>query len=152
MNRRWPRTAETEALDQTGEPLAVLHAEVLLLREENARLRGAQHQRAELARLLGRARALPDTASDTAGDTDTDTLGDEAAQMLIDGLVIRESLLELCEEIERAMVGFGARLEALASPAVEQVIAPLPRASGNGKRHSYGNGNGNGNGHGPTAA
>jgi hypothetical protein len=148
MNRRRPRTAESEALDQTGEPLAVLHAEVLLLREENARLRGAQHQRAELARLLGRARALPDTAADT------DTLGDEAAQMLIDGLVIRESLLELCEEIERAMVGFGARLEALASPAVEQVIAPLPRASGNGKRHGYGNGNGNGNGngHGPTAA
>jgi hypothetical protein len=144
VNRRRPRTAATDALDPAGEPFAALHAEVLLLREENARLRGAQHQRAELARLLGRARALPDTAADAA------TLGDDAAQMLIDGLVIRESLLELCEEIERAMVGFGARLEALASPAVEQMISPLPDPKGD--RNGTHNGNGNGNGHGASAA
>ena len=35
--------------------------------------------------------------------------------MLIEGLVIRESLLEICQEIERAMVSFEARLKALES-------------------------------------
>ena len=35
--------------------------------------------------------------------------------MLVEGLVIRESLLEICQEIERAMVSFEARLKALES-------------------------------------
>ena len=138
MNRRRPRPAAPGDGDPDREPLAALHAEVLLLREENARLRGAQHQRAELARLLGRARALPDAAADD------DALGDDAAQLLIDGLVIRESLLEICEEIERTMAAFAGRLEALASPAVEQALPPLPPPHGNGVQGA--------NGHGTNAA
>ena len=35
--------------------------------------------------------------------------------MLVEGLVIRESLLEICQEIERVMVWFEARLKALES-------------------------------------
>jgi hypothetical protein len=35
--------------------------------------------------------------------------------MLVDGLVIRESLFEICQEIERLMLAFEARLDALAS-------------------------------------
>ena len=38
---------------------------------------------------------------------------DETTRMLVEGLVIRESLLEICQEIERAMVSFEARLKAL---------------------------------------
>jgi hypothetical protein len=107
-----------------AEELAVLHAELVLLREENARLRGAQDQRHDLLHLLGRARALPAAAA-----RDADALGDDAAQLLIDGLVIRESLLEICGEIERAMVAFTARLHALASPAVD-AFYPNPAANG----------------------
>jgi len=134
VNRRRPsRPAAFGGGDPDREQFATLHAEVLLLREENARLRGAQDQRAELGRLLQRARSVPDR----------DELGDDAAQLVIDGLVIRESLLEICEEVEIAMAGLAARLEALASPAVEQAIAPLPSPHGNGNR--------NGNGHEPVA-
>ena len=37
--------------------------------------------------------------------------------MLVEGLVIRESLLEICRQIERAMVCFEARLRALGGRA-----------------------------------
>ena len=41
--------------------------------------------------------------------------------MLVEGLVIRESLIEICHEIERSMVIFEARLDALAS-AADQLV------------------------------
>jgi hypothetical protein len=99
-----------------GEPIASLRAEILLLREENSRLKVAQHQRADVSGLLDRARAL----SSPDADAQRDTLGDETAQLLVDGLVIRESLLEICHEIERSMVAFEAKLNALASAAVDR--------------------------------
>jgi len=129
VNRRRPRPIAFGAPRADAESLAALHAEVVLLREENARLRGAPDQRADLARLLGRARALPDDPADRS------SLGDDAAQLLVDGLVIRESLFEICEEIELAMAAFAARLEALASPAVEQAITPLPSPHGTANGH-----------------
>jgi hypothetical protein len=108
-----------------GEPLASVHAELVLLREENARLKAAQHRRADVSRLLDRARSLP-----TAAD-DRDGASDDTAQLLFDGLVIRESLLEICREIERAMVAFEAKLDALASAAVDRP-GPAPAEYGNG--------------------
>ena len=101
----------------------------MLLREENARLKSAQHQPSDISRLLGRARSL------SSAQVDRDGLSDETAQMLVDGLVIRESLLEICQEIERSMVAFVAKLNALASPAADH---ELPQAATNT------------NGHGPT--
>jgi hypothetical protein len=86
-----------------------LQAELVLLREENARLKASQHQRPDLGRLLGRARALP------APEAHRDGVGDEAAQMVVEGLVIREALAEICQEIERSMVVFEAKLDALAA-------------------------------------
>jgi hypothetical protein len=112
-----------------GEPVASMHAELLLLREENARLKAAQHRRADVSRLLDRARSLPTAAADRDGASD------DTAQLLFDGLVIRESLLEICREIERAMVAFEAKLDALASAAVDR---PNPAPA----EHSNSNGNG----------
>ena len=97
-----------------GETLAWLHAEVLLLREENARLKAQRHQDSDIATLLGRARSVRSTAEDRESVTD------DTAQMLVDGLVIRESLLEICQEIERSMVAFQAKLNALAIPAASE--------------------------------
>jgi hypothetical protein len=110
-----------------GEPLTSVHAELVLLREENARLKAAQHRRADVGRLLDRARSLPTAASDRDGASD------DTAQLLFDGLVIRESLLEICREIERAMVAFEAKLDALATAAVDR---PGPGSA----EHSNGNG------------
>ena len=87
----------------------------MLLREENARLKAARHQAHDVGKLLERTRSLRSRSSTAAN------LADETAQMLVEGLVIRESLIEICREIERSMVVFGARLEALAS-AADQLV------------------------------
>jgi hypothetical protein len=58
--------------------------------------------------------------------------------MLVDALTIRASLLEICREIERSMVVFGARLEALsttvdgadAPPAAVRPVSNLRRPGG----------------------
>ncbi len=99
------RRADFEALEVAGESLGALRAELVLLREENARLKAAPHQAPDIAALLGRARSLPASRADDVGD--------ETTRVLVEGLVIRESLLEICQEIERAMVSFEARLMAL---------------------------------------
>jgi hypothetical protein len=111
--RRFRRTRPAAADDGADETLAALHAEVLLLREDNSRLKAAQHQRADIGRLLDRARSV----SSTDADTDRDSHDDDIAQLLVDGLVIRESLLQICQEIERSMVAFEAKLNALAETA-----------------------------------
>jgi hypothetical protein len=127
--RRFRRVAGTLADDGragAGEPLASVHAELVLLREENARLKAAQHRRADVGRLLDRARSLPAATADSGGASD------DTAQLLFDGLVIRESLLEICREIERAMVAFEAKLDALAAAAVDRSSPVVTEHGGNG--------------------
>jgi hypothetical protein len=103
------RRADFDALEVAGESLGALRAELVLLREENARLKAAPHQPPDISSLLGRARSLPDLRVDDA------SVADDTTRVLVEGLVIRESLLEICQEIERAMVSFEARLKALES-------------------------------------
>ena len=98
------RRADFEALEVAGESLGALRAELVLLREENARLKAAPHQAPDIARLLDRARSLSEARVEDA---------DETTRVLVEGLVMRESLLEICQEIERAMVTFEAKLKAL---------------------------------------
>ena len=124
--RRTPGTLDDDGRAGAGEPLASIHAELVLLREENARLKAAQHRRADISRLLDRARSLPAAAADSGGASD------DTAQLLFDGLVIRESLLVICREIERAMVAFEAKLDALATAAVERPSAAATEHGGNG--------------------
>jgi hypothetical protein len=111
--RRFPRA--TPGAPESSDAREALEAEVVLLREENARLKAARHQRQHVGELLERTRSM------RSEGLDRDSLGDETAQMLVEGLVIRESLLEICQEIERSMVVFGARLEALSS-AADQLV------------------------------
>jgi len=117
VRRRFRRRSD-DTIEPGQEALATLHAELVLLREENARLKAARHQRADLSDVLDRARQL---AND---QLDRDSDADDAEQLLVDSMVIRESLLEICQEVERSMVAFEARLSALAGspggdPAVE---------------------------------
>jgi hypothetical protein len=94
---------------------AALEAEVVLLREENARLKAARHRPHNLGNMLERTRPA------RSEELDRGNLADESTQMLVEGLVIRESLIEICDEIERSMVSFEARLEALTS-AADQLV------------------------------
>jgi hypothetical protein len=123
---RRPRPVDGQERALEAEPPNALEAEVLLLREENARLKAAQHQRADIGRLLDRARSLP------SADFDSQSMSDDTAQMLVDGLVIRESLMEICQQIERAMVAFEARLNALASPVADGAEGSIEVTNGHG--------------------
>lgn len=106
--RRFRRRSDQEAaLAGDSEAFAAVRAELLLLREENARLKAAQHQRADVSRLIGRARSL------AAAEPDRDSISDDVEQLLVEGLLIRESLLEICQEVERSMVAFEGKLNAL---------------------------------------
>jgi hypothetical protein len=111
--------------------LASLEAELVLLREENARLKLAGHrERPDLAGLLGQARAIGEPASDD------DSATDETTQMLVEALVIRESLMEICRALERSMVTYQAKLNALLDATVQRHRAPseeeVPHRNGNG--------------------
>lgn len=106
--RRFRRRSDQDAaLAGDAEAFAVVRAELLLLREENAKLKAAQHQRADVSRLIGRARSL------AAAEPDRDSISDDVEQLLVEGLLIRESLLEICQEVERSMVAFEGKLNAL---------------------------------------
>ena len=80
-------------------------AELVLLREENARLTAAAHEPPNLGRVVARVRSL------AGGRIDHDEDGDEVAQMLVDGVVLRESLLEVCRELERSIGAIRASLD-----------------------------------------
>jgi hypothetical protein len=112
--RRRFRRRSDRVPEAVGDPedLAAVRAELLLLREENARLKAARHQRADVSRLIGRARSL------AAAELDHDSVSDDVEQLLVEGLLIRESLLEICQEIERAMVAFEGKLNALSARTV----------------------------------
>jgi len=124
--RRVAGTLDDDGRPGAGDPLDSVHAELVLLREENARLKAAQHRRADVGRLLDRARSLPAATADSGGASD------DTAQLLFDGLVIRESLLEICREIERAMVAFEAKLDALATAAIDRPSTAAFEHGGNG--------------------
>jgi hypothetical protein len=103
------RNDRTDGGGGDAETLAAVLAELVLLREENARLKAAQHQRTDISRLIGRARSL------STAEIDHASISDDTEQVLVEGLLIRESLLEICQEIERSMVSFEAKLNALAA-------------------------------------
>jgi uncharacterized small protein (DUF1192 family) len=112
--------------DMPDDSLAELHAELVLLREENARLKAAEHKGPDIDGLLTRARSLSAARDDDAG------VADETTKVLVEGLVIRESLLEICRQIERAMSSFEARLRALpgGQDAADAALRPPPVRSG----------------------
>lgn len=120
--RRRFRRRRRSAQDAAAQSLPEMRAELVLLREENARLKAAEHEPASFGRLLGRARSL---AGAQPGREDA---ADEAAQVLVEVVVLRESLLEVCNELERSMAAVKARLDALAGVGDERLGVLAPRA------------------------
>ena len=115
-----PRRVEIEPDDAGSRDELV--AEVLLLREENARLKAAAHEVPSLGRLLAQARAMP---SAHAAHED---LGDEAAQLLLEGLVLRDSILAVCYELERSLAVVKGRLAEVGDPTAPEgagVLRPV---------------------------
>jgi hypothetical protein len=84
-----------------------LRLQVMLLREENARLKAARHQPAGAGSALERVRQLNAHASPADA-------ADDAWSLLTDCLVIREGLQQVCVEMQGAISAIQERLEALA--------------------------------------
>jgi uncharacterized protein YhdP len=90
--------------------METLQAEIALLREENARLKADEHQLPGLGTLLAHARALPSAIDGRAETTD------EAAEMLVETMVIRQALLDACAQIELSMAAVKTKLDGLGTP------------------------------------
>jgi hypothetical protein len=99
-----PQVGDAAPARQLEEALA----ELVLLREENARLSAAVHEPPSLGRLVNRVRSLG-----SAAQAGSDDCADDAAQMLVEGVVLRDSLLEACQEIERSMTVAKTRLNGM---------------------------------------
>jgi len=104
--RRRGRRVAAQTGDARAESVAALQAEVVLLREENARLKADGLHQPDLDTLLRRARSMSRAAS-------PEDAADDATQVLVDAMVLRESLLALCQEIARSMAHVEARLAEL---------------------------------------
>lgn len=85
-----------------------LKLQLMLLREENARLKAARHQPADAGTVIDRARRLAATSEE--GER-----LDDAWTLLGECLVIREGLDQVCAEIQLAIDGVRDRLAALAT-------------------------------------
>jgi hypothetical protein len=85
-----------------AESASDLHTELVLLREENQRLRAAGDAAPDLATMLERIRRVPSPPGEDPVD--------EAAAMLVQDMVIRESLVEICRMLRRTSTELEAQL------------------------------------------
>ena len=106
---RRARPAKAQATDAPEATMSTLQAELLLLREENAWLKAAQHQTPGIGHAIQRVRALPGDQLPVDDDKE-----DSATQILVEAHVLRESLLELCSEMQRALATVRGRIDELA--------------------------------------
>jgi hypothetical protein len=84
-----------------------LHAEILLLREENAQLRTKLERAPELGDVVEQMRAL------TVRTETTEDAGDHAWHLLTEAVVVRDSLVDLCRRTSEAMGTLEDRLQEL---------------------------------------
>ena len=134
MDRRragWRRLRRGPQEDRAGghrsesqDAVASLQAEVALLREENRRLSAQSHMPADPGRVTDLVAAV------SARAEDREAAGDEAAELLTEGLVLRDSLIEMCAEIKAAMTSLEARLQAFVADEAERGDRRPPNPDG----------------------
>jgi hypothetical protein len=111
------RGGDTQTADVTE-----LQAQLMLLREENASLRVEQARTASMSRALDQARRLQGIGAETDSN---------APQELAQALAVRESVVNLCREVEGALTSIRTRLDAddatVAVLADTQIVVELPR-------------------------
>lgn len=86
--------------------MKALELELELLREDNARLRMAQHRPPDVGRLIDQLRLV-------AGERGQSELEDEVWSLLGQLLAMREGLEQVCSEIEATTSAVRARLQGL---------------------------------------
>lgn len=113
---------------ETPDDEANLELAVLLLREENARLKADLHRPTDVGTMTAMMRR-------TAAEQGEDELSDEVWSLLSDCLVIQEELTQACEEIKTAMTAVQQRLRSLTIAIERSGSKPS-----NGAIHSAGHG------------
>lgn len=98
---------------------AELRLELMLLREENARLKSARHRPASTGTAIDRVRMLTDADGDTV---------DDAVAILSECLAIREGLEQTCTEVQAAMEAVRRRLALLTEGIAGAAADELPGA------------------------
>jgi hypothetical protein len=104
---RFKGLAETHELPGSLDDEAEMRLQLMLLREENARLKAARHQPPSAGTAIDRVRMLSTPATEAEQ-------ADDAWSVLADCLVIRESLDQACVEIQRAISSVRDRLDGIA--------------------------------------
>jgi hypothetical protein len=96
---------EAQGHDEELDEEADLQLQVMLLREENARLKAGRHRPSDVGTMIDELRLV---AAEEEGD-----LLDDAWSLLSECLVIREGLAQACVEIENAVGSVRQRLATL---------------------------------------
>jgi hypothetical protein len=123
---RFKGLADTLDLPGSLDDEAELKLQLMLLREENARLKAARHQPPSAGTMIDRVRMLPTPATEAEQ-------ADDAWSLLADCLVIREGLDQACVEITRAIESVRDRLETIAD-RIDSSMPASARASGGEQR------------------
>jgi hypothetical protein len=105
--RRFRGDADAQVNGAAAEDEVALKLQVMLLSEENARLKAARHRPSDVGTLIDQMRQLG------AQEGESEML-DEAWTMLSECLLIREGLDQACIEIQSAIGDVRARLGSLA--------------------------------------
>ncbi|MFZ1153923.1 MAG: hypothetical protein WAN93_03350 [Solirubrobacteraceae bacterium] len=93
--------------------MSALETELALLREENAQLKVERHRPADTGHVIERMRSLrlQKAAEPRAAEG---SVSAAEAQAIAESVIVREGLMEACQEVQQAMRGIRGRLGALA--------------------------------------
>ncbi|MBV9915216.1 MAG: hypothetical protein JO153_01845 [Solirubrobacterales bacterium] len=105
--RRLGADGDPDHADAAGEDLAELQLDLLLLREENARLKSERHRPHDLGRLIDHVRAV--AAQELAVEN-----AEEGWRLLSECFLLREALAQAGVETEAAIAAVQQRLDEFA--------------------------------------
>ena len=103
---RFKGSAENDGLTGSFDDEDDLRLQLMLLREENARLKAARHKPPDTGSMIDRVRMLAEPSGN-------DELLDESWSLLVECQALREGLDQACVEIQAAIGSVRARLAAL---------------------------------------
>ena len=101
-----------------------VESELVLLREENARLRLERAQRPDAGSMIERLKTL------SADQSPTHDHRDEAWHLVSEALVMRDVLIDVCKEIGQTTITLQTRLSALALDLPDRIGDLSPQRAG----------------------
>jgi hypothetical protein len=129
-----PRLWHDLSVERDSERLIELQGELILVREELARLRFERGKGPDPSRIVAFVREVVGEIDDPCDRED------EVWQVLADSLALRQTLIDTCREIELGMRALRCRLEAGTSEGLGLATAAAKGTSERNGSHPNGNG------------